>query len=106
MWDRVDRLGVIVLDSGLASIVLLAIATLAMIVSRQPARRLRLARTAMFGLLATLPLIGLKLVPRFDLVEYFREIDVAEQFAGFDAGAINCRQHGLLLTLSGKHTES
>ena len=73
MWHPVDRLSVIVLDSGLASMLLLAIATLAMVVTRQPARRLRLARTAMYGLLAFLPLIGLRLVPRFDLIDYFAD---------------------------------
>ena len=70
MWDPLDRLGVIVIDAGFASIALLSIVTVAMSVSRQPARRLRLAHAAMFGLLAFLPLIGLRLVPRFDVLAY------------------------------------
>ncbi len=74
MWERVDRLGVIVLDAGLASTVLLAVVTLAMVVSRQPARRVRLARAAMAGSLALIPLIGLGLVPRFDIVEFLRSL--------------------------------
>ncbi len=76
MWERIELLGVFVLDAGLASTVLLAIVTLAMLVSRQPARRVWLARAAMLGSLALIPLIGLELVPRFDVVELLQGFGV------------------------------
>ena len=69
MWDRVDRLGVIVLDAGLASMALLMAVVLAMLISRQPARRLQIARCALIGSLCLVPLIGIGLVPRFNGIE-------------------------------------
>ena len=67
MWDRVDRLGVLLIDAGVSGAALLAVVALAMVVTRQPARRLRLARAGVLGLLALIPLEALGLVPRVDL---------------------------------------
>lgn len=74
MWVWVDRLGGFVLDAGTAAVVLWAVAALAMLGCRQPSRRLRLARAAMVGSLALFPLIGLDLVPRFDLFAAIRGV--------------------------------
>jgi beta-lactamase regulating signal transducer with metallopeptidase domain len=48
-----------------------------MIVTRQPARRLRLARAAVLGLLALLPVEAAGLVPRLDLVAASRKAGLA-----------------------------
>ena len=73
MWVWVDRLGALVLDATLAAAALTSLAALAMLGCRQPARRIGLARGALLGVLALLPLVGLALVPRLDLVGAWRD---------------------------------
>jgi len=68
MWHGLDRLGLIAYDAGLAAMVLWASASAVMLACRQPARRLRLARAACVGACVLVPLVGLGLTPRFDLV--------------------------------------
>ena len=68
MWVWVDRLGVLVIDAGASAAVLLMVAALAVLVSRQPARRVKVARATVFGLLALVPLEVVGLVPRLDVL--------------------------------------
>ena len=68
MWDTVDRLCGFVIDAGVSATLLWAVAALAMLGCRQPARRLRLARVAILASLAIPFVIAIGLVPRIDLV--------------------------------------
>ena len=67
MPDVVDRLGAALLDASLAVIAISGLVVLAMIQSRQPARRLVWARAGLLSSLALLPLSALNPVPRIDL---------------------------------------
>ena len=67
MPDLVDRLGATLLDASLAASAISGLVLLAMIQSRQPARRLAWARAGLLAALALLPLSALNPVPRLDL---------------------------------------
>ena len=68
MWVLVDRLGVILFDSTLSTAVFLSLMILAMLVCRQPARRLLIARGAFYASLLMFPLVALAPLPRLNLV--------------------------------------
>lgn len=72
MLAWIDRLGEVAFDAGVSALALLAVTALALVASRQPARRVLVARTAVLGLLALVPLVGLRLVPRLDVVAWAR----------------------------------
>jgi hypothetical protein len=74
MWVWVDRLGGVVLDATLATTALLSLVAVGMLGCRQPARRAGLARSAIFGALALVPLVGLALVPRCDVIGLLRSV--------------------------------
>jgi hypothetical protein len=76
MWVWVDRVGSLLLDASVSATILWAVVALVMMGSRQPARRLRLARAAMIASLALIPLIGLGMVPRINLVAVCRGFGV------------------------------
>jgi len=76
MWGWVDRLGTLLLDAGLAALLLWSVVALTMLGSRQPVRRLRLARAAVIGSLAIWPLVGLRMVPKLDLVAALHDAGV------------------------------
>jgi beta-lactamase regulating signal transducer with metallopeptidase domain len=69
MWVLIDRLGLYLFDATLSTAVFLSLMMLAMLVCRQPARRLLIARVALCASLAMLPLIALVPLPRLDLVQ-------------------------------------
>ncbi len=68
MWVWIDRAGPILFDAGLSTAILLSAVVVAMLVCRQPARRLRIARAALLASLAMIPLVALAPLPRLDLV--------------------------------------
>src|SRR5260370_10830295 len=68
MWVWVDHLSGLVLDASVSAFVLFALVGLAVLGTRQPARRLRLARAGVIGSLTLIPLIRLRLVPTFHLM--------------------------------------
>src|SRR6185312_4079898 len=72
MWLWVDRLAGIVFDASLAAVALLSLVALMMLGCRQPARRIRLARSAIVCSLALIPLVALAPFPRFDLLAAVR----------------------------------
>jgi beta-lactamase regulating signal transducer with metallopeptidase domain len=67
MWVLIDRLGLLLFDATLSTAVFLSLVMLAMVVCRQPARRLLIARWALCASLAMLPLVALAPLPRLDL---------------------------------------
>ena len=76
MWVWVDRFGGVLIDASLSALVLWSLAALAMLVSRQPARRLWIARASVMGALAIWPLVGLGLVPRLEVAGVLRAVGV------------------------------
>ncbi|MGO9462898.1 MAG: M56 family metallopeptidase [Isosphaeraceae bacterium] len=69
MWVLIDRLGLVLFDATLSTAVFLSLMILAMLVCRQPARRLFIAHFALCASLAMLPLIAVAPLPRLDLVQ-------------------------------------
>jgi beta-lactamase regulating signal transducer with metallopeptidase domain len=67
MLAPVDRWVELALDAGLAGLLLSIVATIAMILTRQPGRRLAIARWSLVGLLCIPPLTTLHVVPSLSL---------------------------------------
>jgi beta-lactamase regulating signal transducer with metallopeptidase domain len=100
MWVLIDRLGLILFDATLSTAVLLSLMILAILVCRQPARRLFIARVALFASLLMLPLVAIAPLPRVDLVQFLAQskiipIAVGENFAPADATAAHSEISGL-----------
>lgn len=74
MWGWVDSLGVLLLDASLGATLLVGSIALAMVGCRQPSRRVGLARAAVVGSLALIPLVALSPLPRLDLIRALRGI--------------------------------
>ncbi len=72
MWVLIDRLGLVLFDATLSTAVFLSLIILAMLVCRQPARRLFIAHLALCASLAMLPLIAVGPLPRLDLAQILR----------------------------------
>jgi hypothetical protein len=68
MWVLIDRLGLVLFDATIATAFLLSLTSLAILVCRQPARRLFIARVALWSSLLIFPLVGFAPLPRVDLV--------------------------------------
>ena len=69
MWVWLDRAGPILFDATLSTALFLSLVVLAMLVCRQPTRRLLIARVALFASLAMIPLVALVPLPRLDLLD-------------------------------------
>ncbi len=69
MWVLIDRFGLVLFDATLSTAVFLSLMVLAMLVCRQPARRLLIARVGFCASLAMLPLITFAPLPRLDVVQ-------------------------------------
>jgi beta-lactamase regulating signal transducer with metallopeptidase domain len=65
MWDRLDRLGLLLIDSTLAATVFLSLAVLLMLACHQPARRLVIAQSAVLLAILLIPLVAVSPLPRF-----------------------------------------
>ena len=73
MWVWIDRAGPVLFDAALSTAIFLSAIVLAMLVCRQPSRRLAIARVALLASLAMIPLVALAPLPRLDLVNSFVE---------------------------------
>jgi beta-lactamase regulating signal transducer with metallopeptidase domain len=73
MWVWIDRASPILFDAALSTAIFLSAIVLAMLICRQPSRRLQIARAALLASLAMLPLVALAPLPRLDLVNSFIE---------------------------------
>jgi hypothetical protein len=67
-----DRLGVLLLDAGVAALAWIGLMALAMVACGQPARRCALARATLLGALAVWPLVAWRPGPRIDLPALLR----------------------------------
>jgi beta-lactamase regulating signal transducer with metallopeptidase domain len=80
MWVWIDRVGLILFDATLSTTVFLSLVVLALLVCRQPTRRLLIARVALVAALAMIPLVALAPLPRFDLMRAVVAADLIPTF--------------------------
>jgi beta-lactamase regulating signal transducer with metallopeptidase domain len=76
MWVWLDRAGSILFDATLSTAIFLTLVVLAMLVCRQPTRRLLIARSALVASLAMIPLVAFLPLPRFDLLDTLIQSDL------------------------------
>ena len=76
MWVWLDSAGPILFDATLSTALFLSLVVLAMLVCRQPTRRLLIARVALLASLAMIPLVALVPLPRFDLLDALVKSDL------------------------------
>jgi beta-lactamase regulating signal transducer with metallopeptidase domain len=94
MWVLFDRLGLILFDATLSTAVLLSLAILAILVCRQPARRLLIARVALRGSLLMLPLVALVPLPRLDIVHVLTQFKLDSVLLSGNSVAARAEQIG------------
>jgi beta-lactamase regulating signal transducer with metallopeptidase domain len=71
-----DSAGPILFDAALSTALFLTLVVLAMLVCRQPTRRLLIARVAIIASLAMIPLVALVPLPRLDLFDTLLQSDL------------------------------
>jgi beta-lactamase regulating signal transducer with metallopeptidase domain len=76
MWVWLDSAGPILFDAALSTAIFLTLVVLAMLVCRQPTRRLLIARVAIVASLAMIPLVALVPLPRLDLLDTLLQSDL------------------------------
>lgn len=76
MWVWLDRTGSILFDATLSTTIFLTLVVLAMLVCRQPTRRLLIARSALVASLAMIPLVAFLPLPRVDLLDTVIQADL------------------------------
>jgi beta-lactamase regulating signal transducer with metallopeptidase domain len=76
MWEWVDSAGTVLFDATLSTALFLSLVVVAMLVCRQPTRRLLIARVALFASLAMIPLVALVPLPRLDLLDTLVQTDI------------------------------
>jgi hypothetical protein len=76
MWAVLDKMAGPLFDASIGALVLWSVVALGMLGSRQPARRLRLARAGAVAALVLWPLIGVGLVPKLDVVGTLHDVGV------------------------------
>jgi beta-lactamase regulating signal transducer with metallopeptidase domain len=76
MWVWLDSAGPILFDATLSTALFLSLVVLAMLVCRQPTRRLLIARMALLASLAMIPLVALVPLPRLDLLDALVQSDL------------------------------
>jgi hypothetical protein len=76
MWQWLDSAGTVLFDATLSTALFLSLVVVAMLVCRQPTRRLLIARVALLASLAMIPLVALVPLPRLDLLETLVQTDI------------------------------
>ena len=69
MWMWLDRVGLILFDAALSTGLFLTVVVLAMLVCRQPSRRLLLVRSSLVASLAIIPVVAVLPLPRVDVLD-------------------------------------
>jgi len=67
MWMWLDRVSLILFDAALSTGLFLSVVVLAMLVCRQPSRRLLLVRSSLLASLAIIPVVAVLPLPRVDV---------------------------------------
>ena len=68
MWVWLDRVGLILFDAALSTALFLSVVVLAMLLCRQPSRRLLIVRSSLLASLAMVPLVAVLPLPRVDVL--------------------------------------
>ncbi len=76
MWVWLDSAGPVLFDAALSTALFLSVVVLAMVVCRQPTRRILIARVAIIASLAMFPLVALVPLPRLDLFDTLLQTDL------------------------------
>ena len=76
MWMWLDRAGLILFDAGLSTALFLSVVVCAMLLCRQPSRRLLIVRSSLLGSLAIIPLVAVLPLPRVDVVDLMLNADL------------------------------
>jgi beta-lactamase regulating signal transducer with metallopeptidase domain len=76
MWECLDKAGTVLFDATLSTVLFLSLVVVAMLVCRQPSRRLLIARVSLLACLAMIPLVALVPLPRIDLLDTLVQADV------------------------------
>ncbi len=69
MWVWLDRIGLVLFDATVSTALFLSLVVLAMLLCRQPARRIRIARVALLSSLTMIPMVALAPLPRLDITD-------------------------------------
>jgi beta-lactamase regulating signal transducer with metallopeptidase domain len=64
-----DRIGLVLFDATVSTALFLSLIVLAMLICRQPARRIRIARVALLSSLTMIPMVALAPLPRLDITD-------------------------------------
>ena len=80
MWVWLNSVGPILFDATLSTAIFLSLVVLAMLLCRQPSRRLLIARVSVIASLAMIPLVAFVPLPRLDLVNTLVESDLLPKF--------------------------
>jgi hypothetical protein len=76
MWMWLDRTGLILFDAALSTALFLSVVVCAMLLCRQPSRRLLIVRSSLLGSLAIIPLVAVLPLPRVDVVDLMLQADL------------------------------
>jgi bla regulator protein blaR1 len=76
MWMWLDRAGLILFDAALSTGLFLSAVVCAMLLCRQPSRRLLIVRSSLLGSLAIIPLIAVLPLPRVDVLDLLLRADL------------------------------
>jgi BlaR1 peptidase M56 len=76
MWEWLDSAGTVLFDATLSTALFLSLVVVAMLVCRQPSRRLLIARVSLLACLAMIPLVALVPLPRIDLLDTLVQAEV------------------------------
>ncbi len=80
MWVWLNSVGPILFDATLSTAIFLSLVVLAMLLCRQPSRRLLIARVSLIASLAMIPLVAFVPLPRLDVVNTLVESDLLPKF--------------------------
>jgi hypothetical protein len=76
MWMWLDRVSLILFDAALSTGLFLSVVVLAMLVCRQPSRRLLLVRSSLLASLAIIPVVAVLPLPRVDVLDLILRADL------------------------------
>jgi beta-lactamase regulating signal transducer with metallopeptidase domain len=76
MWEWLDSAGTVLFDATLSTALFLSLVVVAMLVCRQPSRRLLIARVSLLACLAMIPLVALVPLPRIDLLDTLVQAEI------------------------------
>jgi hypothetical protein len=76
MWVWLDRAGLILFDAALSTGLFLSVVVCAMLLCRQPSRRLLIVRSSLLGALVILPLVAASPLPRINVLALIIQADL------------------------------